>query len=85
MIICVWRFALGARYFGGKIMPSEETPACRSRRSFLQLSAAAAAAATVGFPIVTEPMLAHAESHPYPKDAVLINANENPHKNKTKK
>ena len=59
-------------------MPSEEDPACRSRRSFLQLSAAAAAAATVGFPIVTEPMLAHAESHSYPKDAVLINANENP-------
>lgn len=59
-------------------MPVEKTPACRSRRSFLQLSAAAAAATTVGFRIVTEPMLAHAESHPYPKDAVLINANENP-------
>jgi histidinol-phosphate aminotransferase len=59
-------------------MPVEKNPACRSRRSFLQLSAAAAAATTVGFHIVTEPMLAHAESHPYPKDAVLINANENP-------
>jgi len=61
-------------------MPVEKTPASRSRRSFLQLSAAAAAATTVGFRIVTEPMLAHAASapYPYPKDAVLINANENP-------
>src|SRR5580765_1633787 len=63
-------------------MPVEKTPACRSRRSFLQLSAAAAAATAVGFPIVTEPMLAHADSlaypRPYPNDAVLINANENP-------
>jgi histidinol-phosphate aminotransferase len=74
----VWRFALGARYFGGKIMPSEENPACRSRRSFLQLSAAAAAATAVGFPIVTEPMLARADSRPFPKGAVIIDANENP-------
>ncbi len=59
-------------------MPVEETPACRSRRSFLQVSAAAAAATAVGFRVVTEPMLAHAASTPYPKDAVLINANENP-------
>jgi histidinol-phosphate aminotransferase len=58
-------------------MALEENPACRSRRSFLQVSAAAAAAA-VGYRIVTEPMLAHAGSIPYPKDAVLINANENP-------
>jgi histidinol-phosphate aminotransferase len=62
-------------------MPVEENPACRSRRSFLQVSTAAAAMA-VGFRIVTEPMLAHASSLPYPgsypKDAVLINANENP-------
>jgi histidinol-phosphate aminotransferase len=62
-------------------MPVEENPACRSRRSFLQVSAAAAAVA-VGFRVVTEPMLAHAGSlpypRPYPKDAVLINANENP-------
>jgi histidinol-phosphate aminotransferase len=62
-------------------MPVEENPACRSRRSFLQVSAAAAAVA-VGFRVVTEPMLAHAGSLPYPlpypKDAVLINANENP-------
>jgi histidinol-phosphate aminotransferase len=58
-------------------MALEENPACRSRRSFLQVSAAAAAAA-VGYRIITEPMLAHAGSIPYPKDAVLINANENP-------
>jgi len=62
-------------------MPVEEIPACRSRRSFLQVSATAAAAA-IGYRIVTEPMLAHAASlpypRPYPKDAVLINANENP-------
>jgi histidinol-phosphate aminotransferase len=58
-------------------MPAEENPARRSRRSFLEVSAAAAAV-VAGFPIVTEPMLAHAESRPYPKDAVLINANENP-------
>ena len=58
-------------------MPVEENPASRSRRSFLQVSAAAAAA-VAGYRIVTEPMLAHAESRPYPKDAVLINANENP-------
>jgi len=62
-------------------MTLEENPACRTRRSFLQVSAAAAAVA-VGYRIVTEPMLAHAGSvpypAPYPKDAVLINANENP-------
>jgi len=58
-------------------MAFEENPACRSRRSFLQVSAAAAAVAA-GYRIVTEPMLAHAGSIPYPKDAVLINANENP-------
>ena len=58
-------------------MAQEENPAFRSRRAFLQVSAAAAALA-VGYRIVTEPMLAHASSIPYPKDAVLINANENP-------
>ena len=59
-------------------MPVEETPACRrSRRSFLQVSTAAAVAA-VGFRIVTEPMLARADSRPFPKDAVVIDANENP-------
>jgi histidinol-phosphate aminotransferase len=63
-------------------VPIEENPACRSRRSFLQVSAVAATAAAVGYQIVSEPMLAHAASlpygSPYPKDAVLINANENP-------
>jgi histidinol-phosphate aminotransferase len=46
-----------------------------SRRSFLHLSAAAAA-----FQIVTEPMLAAAvRAHrPFTKDAVLIDSNENP-------
>jgi histidinol-phosphate aminotransferase len=60
-------------------MTMAENPACRTRRSFLQVSAAAAAVA-VGYGIVTESMLAHAASlpYPYPKDAVLINANENP-------
>ncbi|HEY2545720.1 MAG TPA: pyridoxal phosphate-dependent aminotransferase [Candidatus Acidoferrum sp.] len=62
-------------------MPIGENPACRSRRSFLQVTAAAAAVAA-GYRIVTEPMLANADSlrdpRPYPKDAVLINANENP-------
>lgn len=57
-------------------MPIEKDPSSRSRRSFLQVSAAAVAAA--GIRIVTEPMLANAESHPFPKDAVVINANENP-------
>jgi histidinol-phosphate aminotransferase len=45
-----------------------------SRRSFLQLSAAAAA-----FQVVTEPMLAAAARHrPFSKDAVMIDSNENP-------
>ena len=44
-----------------------------SRRSFLQLSAAAAA-----FQIVTEPMLAAAARRPFTKDAVMIDSNENP-------
>jgi histidinol-phosphate aminotransferase len=58
-------------------MPFAKDPSYRSRRSFLQVSAAAAVAA-VGIRIVNEPMLASAESHPFPKDAVVINANENP-------
>ena len=58
-------------------MSTEEIAACRSRRSFLQVSTAAAVAAA-GFRIVTEPMLARADSHPFPKDAVVIDANENP-------
>jgi histidinol-phosphate aminotransferase len=45
-----------------------------SRRTFLQLSAAAAA-----FQIVTEPMLAAAARHrPFSQDAVMIDSNENP-------
>ena len=44
-----------------------------SRRWFLQLTAAAAA-----FQIVTEPMLAAAARKPAPKDAIMIDANENP-------
>jgi len=44
-----------------------------SRRTFLQLSAAAAA-----FQIVTEPMLAAAARRPAPKDGVMIDSNENP-------
>jgi len=44
-----------------------------SRRSFLQLSATAAA-----FRIVNEPMLAAAARHPYPPDGVIIDSNENP-------
>lgn len=44
-----------------------------SRRSFLQLSAAAAA-----FQIVTEPMLAVAARRPAPKDGIMIDSNENP-------
>ena len=51
-----------------------------SRRSFLQATTAASAA--LALRIVTEPMLAYAAlpDHPprHPKDAVLINANENP-------
>jgi histidinol-phosphate aminotransferase len=53
-------------------MPS--TNLSPSRRTFLQLSAAAAA-----FQIVTEPMLAAAARHPsFSKDAVMIDSNENP-------
>ena len=47
-----------------------------SRRSFLRLSAATSAA--LAFRIVTEPILAHAAARNFPKDAVRINANENP-------
>src|SRR5271169_5108850 len=48
-----------------------------SRRSFLHLSAAASAAAA--FHVVNEPMLAAAARRkPHAKDAVLIDANENP-------
>jgi histidinol-phosphate aminotransferase len=47
-----------------------------SRRSFLQATTAASAA--LALRIVTEPMLAFAAMPDHPKDAVLINANENP-------
>lgn len=47
-----------------------------SRRSFLQISAFATAAAAA--PIWTEPMLAGAYGKTFPSDAVLINLNENP-------
>ncbi len=47
-----------------------------SRRSFLSLSAAASAA--LALRIVTEPILAHARVHNAPKDAIRIDANENP-------
>jgi histidinol-phosphate aminotransferase len=47
-----------------------------SRRSFLSLSAATSAA--LAMRIITEPMLAHARLHSVPKDAVRIDANENP-------
>src|SRR5438309_1101587 len=47
-----------------------------SRRSFLHLSAAASAVAAVHG--LTEPMLAAASRQPAGKDAVLIDANENP-------
>jgi histidinol-phosphate aminotransferase len=57
-------------------MHSNRTPPPFSRRSFLHLSAAVSAAAA--FRIVTEPMLARAEAKTFPKDAVLIDSNENP-------
>jgi histidinol-phosphate aminotransferase len=47
-----------------------------SRRAFLHLSTAASAALTVR--IVTEPMLAWAGHTSIPKEAILINSNENP-------
>ena len=56
-------------------MPSQSISAF-SRRSFLQLSAAASAAAA--FQIVTEPMLAAAARGPAPRNGVMIDSNENP-------
>ncbi|MGO8985556.1 MAG: pyridoxal phosphate-dependent aminotransferase [Terriglobales bacterium] len=47
-----------------------------SRRSFLSLSAVASAA--LALRIVTEPMLAQTVAHTFPKNAVRIDANENP-------
>lgn len=57
-------------------MPRTEGFSSLSRRSFLHASTVASAA--LALRIVTEPMLAYAEWPTYPKDAVLINANENP-------
>src|ERR1700747_498963 len=62
-------------------MPLENRLSPFSRRSFLHLSAIASAA--TAFPIFTEPLLAAAArgsvAHKaIPKDAVIINANENP-------
>ena len=48
----------------------------RSRRSFLQMSAAASAA--VVFRPMTEAMLAGADERTFPQGAVMINLNENP-------
>lgn len=47
-----------------------------SRRSFLHFSAAASTAAALR--VATEPLLAYAAAAPHPKNAVMINANENP-------
>jgi histidinol-phosphate aminotransferase len=55
---------------------SSELTSNPTRRSFLQLSAIAAAG--LGFRVVTEPLLASADSTPALKDGVYINANENP-------
>ncbi|MGB2897899.1 MAG: pyridoxal phosphate-dependent aminotransferase [Candidatus Acidiferrum sp.] len=57
-------------------MSEFEAPANGSRRSFLQLSAAAAAA--MAFRISTEPSLAAAERKRIPLGAVVIDSNENP-------
>ena len=59
------------------VLPAEESSWRRSRRSFLRVSSAAAVAA-LGMRILTEPMLARAESHRFPEGAVIIDANENP-------
>src|ERR1700689_492546 len=48
-----------------------------SRRSFLELSSLASAAA-LAFRIVNEPMLALAAEPTHPPDSILINGNENP-------
>ncbi len=59
-----------------KSFQDDLTVSSASRRSFLTLSAAASAACVLR--IVTEPMLANARVHNAPKDAVRIDANENP-------
>ncbi len=58
-------------------MLQDGTLSPRSRRAFLQLSAAASAAAALG--VITEPMLARADRpRGFHKDGVMIDANENP-------
>lgn len=57
-------------------MEREESLSPFSRRAFLRLSTAASAALTLR--VITEPMLAWAEHSSIPKDAILINSNENP-------
>ena len=57
-------------------MRQDERQSSFSRRSFLQLSTTVSMAAGLG--IVTEPMLAWAGRKAVPKDAVIINQNENP-------
>jgi histidinol-phosphate aminotransferase len=59
-----------------KPIPNDLSVSSASRRSFLTLSVAASAACALR--IVTEPMLANARVHNAPKDAVRIDANENP-------
>jgi len=56
--------------------PGDLPVACPSRRSFLSLSAVASAG--LALRLVTEPMLARARVHNFPKDAIRIDANENP-------
>src|SRR5208282_3152266 len=58
-------------------MPQDGVLPLSSRRAFLQLSAAASAAAALG--VVTEPLLAQTNRpRVHPKDAVMIDSNENP-------
>ncbi len=65
------------RLTGASTMASKQARTSFSRRSFLQLSAAASAA--LAFRVVTEPELALAAlPSPAQDSAVMINANENP-------
>ena len=58
-------------------MTHPETPRDSSRRSFLNLALAASATAACSS-ILTEALLARSKDQPYPRDAVVIDANENP-------
>lgn len=58
-------------------MSSKESPfACPSRRSFLRAAAVLGSATAIR--VVSEPLLARAESKSFPPNAVVIDANENP-------